>query len=162
MSRFLFLLWDGGGNVPPQLGIARRLVARGHHVRVLTEPSLEREVTSAGASFVPLTTAPHRFDRLADSDFVRDWEAHTPVGEFARTRDRVLIGPATRYADDVLAELRHEPADALVVDWLLLGGALAGEAAALPTALICHNPYMVPEPGRPAPEIGRASCRERV
>lgn len=111
MSRFLFLLWDGGGNVPPQLGIARRLVTRGHQVRVLTEPSLEPEVTAAGASFVVLTSAPHRYDRSPDSDFVRDWAARTPIGEFARTRDRVMIGPAARYADDVLAELRRAPAD---------------------------------------------------
>lgn len=154
MSRFLFLLWDGGGNIPPQLGIARRLVARGHQVRVLTEPSLEPEVTAVGASFVALTRAPHRYDRSPDSDFVRDWEARTPIGEFARTRDRVMIGPAVRYAEDVLAELRRDPADALVTDWLLFGGALAGEAAKLPTALICHNPYMVSEPGRPAPGFG--------
>lgn len=154
MSRFLFLLWDGGGNVPPQLGIARRLVARGHHVRVLTEPSLQREVAATGARFVPLSTAPHRSDRSPASDFVRDWEARTPIGEFARTRDRVLIGPAGLYAADVLAELRREPADALAVDWLLFGGALAGEAAGVSTVMICHNPWMVPEPGRPAPGLG--------
>lgn len=154
MSRFLLLLWDGGGNVPPQLGIARRLVSRGHDVRVLSEPSLEGHVRSTGAGFVPLSAAPHRFDRSPQSDFVRDWEARTPIGEFARTRDLVMIGPASRYADDVLAELRRQPADALVVDWLLLGGALAGEAAAVPTALVCHNPWMVPEPGRPAPGFG--------
>lgn len=154
MSRFLLVLWDGGGNVPPQLGIARRLVARGHDVRVLTEPSLAGEVTGVGARFVSLRTAPNRVDRAPESDFVRDWEARTPIGEFARTRDRVLIGPAARYAADVLAELRREPADALVVDWLLFGGALAGEAAGVPTALICHNPWMVPEPGRPAPGLG--------
>lgn len=154
MSRFLFLLWDGGGNVPPQLGIVRRLVARGHDVRVLAEPSLQSDVTSTGASFVSLAAAPHRFDRSPASDFVRDWEARTPVGEFARTRDRVMIGPARLYACDVLTELHREPADALVVDWLLFGGALAGESASVPTALICHNPWMVPEPGRPAPGLG--------
>jgi UDP:flavonoid glycosyltransferase YjiC (YdhE family) len=154
MSRFLFLLWDGGGNVPPQLGIVRRLVARGHAVRVLAEPSLQPEVASAGASFVSLSAAPHRFDRTPSSDFVRDWEARTPIGEFGRARDRVMIGPARLYADDVLAELRREPADVLAVDWLLFGGALAGESAQVPTALICHNPWMVPEPGRPAPGFG--------
>lgn len=154
MSRFLFLLWDGGGNVPPQLGIVRRLVARGHAVRVLTEPSLQPEVASTGASFISLRAAPHRFDRSPASDFVRDWEARTPIGEFARARDRVMIGPARLYAEDVLTELRREPADALVVDWLLFGGALAGESTQVPTALICHNPWMVPEPGRPAPGFG--------
>jgi UDP:flavonoid glycosyltransferase YjiC (YdhE family) len=154
MSRHLFLLWDGGGNVPPQLGIVSRLVGRGHEVRVLGEPSLERDVTATGASFVSLDRAPHRYDRSPESDFVRDWEARTPIGEFARTRDRVLIGPAALYARDVLGELDRTPADVLVVDWLLFGGALAGESAGIPTALICHNPWMVPEPGRPAPGLG--------
>ena len=37
MSReFLFVLWAGGGNVPPQLTLARRMVERGHRVRMLT------------------------------------------------------------------------------------------------------------------------------
>src|SRR3954463_5085257 len=105
VSRYLFVLWDGGGNVPPQLGIVSRLVARGHDVRVLAEPSLEPDVTATGASFVSLDRAPHRDDRSPESDFVRDWEARTPIGEFARTRDRVLIGPSALYAHDVLAEL---------------------------------------------------------
>ncbi len=28
--RFLFVLWEGDGNVPPLLGLARRLLERGH------------------------------------------------------------------------------------------------------------------------------------
>ena len=32
MTRFAFVTWDGGGNVPPALGIAQALVARGHDV----------------------------------------------------------------------------------------------------------------------------------
>jgi hypothetical protein len=36
MSRhYLFAMWEGGGNVPPMLGVARRLIARGHAVTVL-------------------------------------------------------------------------------------------------------------------------------
>ena len=33
---FLFVTLEGGGNVPPVLGLARRLAARGHDVRVLS------------------------------------------------------------------------------------------------------------------------------
>src|SRR5262245_56195294 len=33
--RFLVAHWEGGGNTPPMLAIVRRLVARGHEVRVL-------------------------------------------------------------------------------------------------------------------------------
>jgi UDP:flavonoid glycosyltransferase YjiC (YdhE family) len=154
MSRFLFVLWEGGGNVPPQLGIARRLLARRHQVRVLGDPCLEADVRAAGADFAAFTRAPHRLDRSPESDFVRDWEPRTPIGQFARTRDRAMIGPAADYAADVVAAVDRERPDVLVVDWLLLGAALAGEATAIPTAMICHNPYMVPEPGKPAPGLG--------
>jgi UDP:flavonoid glycosyltransferase YjiC (YdhE family) len=159
VTSFLFVLWEGGGNVPPQLGIARRLLTRGHAVRVLGDPCLEEAVNAAGARFVPFTRAPHRQDRSPASDFVRDWEARTPVGEFGRTRDRAMIGPAARYAADVRAELERERPDVLAVDWLLFGAALAGEAAGVPTAMICHNPFMVPEPGRPAPGLGLTPLR---
>src|SRR5665811_2103736 len=32
MTRFAFVTWDGGGNVPPAVGIAQGLIARGHEV----------------------------------------------------------------------------------------------------------------------------------
>ena len=35
MADILFVTWDGGGNVPPALGIARELQRRGHAVRFL-------------------------------------------------------------------------------------------------------------------------------
>jgi UDP:flavonoid glycosyltransferase YjiC (YdhE family) len=46
--RFLFVMWEGGGNVSPILGLARRLVERGHHVRVMSDPCNEPEVRAAG------------------------------------------------------------------------------------------------------------------
>jgi hypothetical protein len=33
-KRFLFVMAEGDGNVPPQLGLARRLVSGGHEVRL--------------------------------------------------------------------------------------------------------------------------------
>src|SRR5690348_16073596 len=105
MSRYLFVMWEGGGNVPPQLVIVRRLIDRKHHVRVLTDPCLKAAVEATGAEMVSFSRAPHRLDRSPASDFVRDWEARTPIGEFARTRDRAMIGPAGDYAADVLADI---------------------------------------------------------
>ena len=35
MTRFAFVTWDGGGNLPPAIGIAQELAARGHSVRFL-------------------------------------------------------------------------------------------------------------------------------
>ncbi|MCP3138253.1 hypothetical protein [Pyxidicoccus xibeiensis] len=46
MRRFLFVMMDAGGNVPPQLGIVRRLAARGHAVRVLADRVLRLERAS--------------------------------------------------------------------------------------------------------------------
>ncbi|MDX6685878.1 MAG: hypothetical protein QOF86_2006, partial [Baekduia sp.] len=35
MASLLFVTWDGGGNVPPALGIAAELETRGHDVAFL-------------------------------------------------------------------------------------------------------------------------------
>lgn len=35
MTRCAFVSWDGGGNLPPSVGIAQELAARDHSVRFL-------------------------------------------------------------------------------------------------------------------------------
>jgi MGT family glycosyltransferase len=155
--RFLFVLWEGGGNVAPQLGLARGLVERGHDVRVLTEDCLSGDVAAAGARFEPFATAPNRASR--SEDLIRDWEARTPLGAFARGRDRVMMGPAADYARDTSAALDRETVDAVVCDYMLFGPPIAAEAAQVPGALIVHNVYMVPEPGKPAPGPGFLPAR---
>ena len=52
---YLFVTFEGGGNLPPVLGTARRLAARGHDVRVLTEPCLQGAVEEAGARLGTVT-----------------------------------------------------------------------------------------------------------
>ena len=42
------VLWAGGGNVPPQLSVARQLVARGHRVRMLAPAALRNSIEAAG------------------------------------------------------------------------------------------------------------------
>ena len=78
-SRFLFITWDGGGNVPPELAIARRLVARGHRVRFLCDPTLEADVAAAGCDMTPWSTAPHRKGRGRADDIMRDYEWKNPL-----------------------------------------------------------------------------------
>jgi MGT family glycosyltransferase len=148
----LFVLWDGGGNVPVQLGLARALVERGHDVRVLTEDSLIADVGAAGCRFEPFVEAPNRATR--DGDLVGDWQARTPLGAFARARDRVMMGPAAAYARDTRAALDREPVDTVASDYMLFGPPIAAESAGVPTALLVHNVYMVPERGKPAPGPG--------
>ena len=35
MADILFVTWDGGGNLPPAIGIGRELRSRGHEVRFI-------------------------------------------------------------------------------------------------------------------------------
>ena len=149
---FLFVLFDGGGNVAPQLTLARRLVERGHSVRVLTEHVLAAAVADSGARFEGFGRAPNRTD--PGEDLIRDWEARTPWGAFAKARDNIVMGPAAAYAADTRAALEREPVDALVSDYLLFGAPIAAEALGVPTAVIVHHIYILPEPGKPAPGPG--------
>jgi MGT family glycosyltransferase len=155
--RFLFVLWEGGGNVAPQLALAQGLVELGHHVRVLTEDCLAEDVAAIGGRFESFVRAPNRGSR--SEDLVRDWEARTPWGAFARGRDRVMMGPAAAYADDTFGALERERVDAMVCDYMLFGPPIAAERAATPCALVVHNIYMVPEPGKPAPGPGFLPAR---
>src|SRR5437762_14381274 len=104
-KQFLFVDWEGGGNLPPALTLARRLVERGNTVRFLCEPCNREEIEATGSAFVSYVHAPHRDNTLPESDFISDWEARTPFEAFARVRERLMFGPAGAYAQDVLEEL---------------------------------------------------------
>ena len=161
-KRFLFVIGEGGGNVPPQLGLARKLVSRGHEVRVLTEPCVEDDVRAIGASYASFVKAPHRRDRSRETDFVRDFEARTPLGSLAAFRDRVIFGPARGYAEDTLAQIESWQPDVLAPDWIRTGAAVAGEAAGLPTALLVHGSNLLPDPGKPPPGFGFLPAQSAV
>lgn len=146
---FLFALWAGGGAVPPALSVIRALRERGHHVRALADKSLHDEVAAAGGEPIGWTTAPQGDPSDPQADLIRDFEARTPLGEFARLRDRIACGPAADYARDTLAELRANPADVLVAEHILLGVLTAGEAAGVPVASLVTTLYPLPAAGAP-------------
>ncbi|HJZ49856.1 MAG TPA: glycosyltransferase [Roseiflexaceae bacterium] len=146
---YLFVLWEGGGNVPPMLGLARRLVECGHTVRVISDPCNEREALAAGATFVPYTSAPHRHDKRAASTIVNDYAAASPGAALRVWLDAIACGPALAYAQDVLAELERQPADVVVVNELLFGGLFAAEKAGVPCAMVIPGTYNLPAPGMP-------------
>jgi MGT family glycosyltransferase len=147
--RFLFVEWEGGGNLPPSLALARQLVARGHTVRVLGEPCNREEIEAAACTFRPYTLAPHRTTKAPEADFLRDWETRSSREAFARLRDRLMYGPALAYASDTLAELEREPADAIVINYALFGAMVAAERARVPHAVLVPGLYEVPCPGTP-------------
>ncbi len=159
MNRFLFVLWDGGGNVSPQLAIVRELARRGHRVKVLASSSLRERVAAAGAEFVAFTRAPDFDPRRAETDGLRDWEARTPIGAFARARDNLLFGPAERFAEDVVGELERERADVAAVDFMLFGALVGAKAARVPAAALFHTVYAAPVPGVPPYGTGLSPAR---
>lgn len=148
-GRFLLAMIDAGGTVPPTLGLAARLVRRGHQVRVLADPTVETAARAAGCAFTPWRTAPH-FDSLDEQTaFIRSMEARSPLGQFRVARDALFCGPADRFADDVLTTLDQHPADAILAEAVAPGILIGAEAAGLPTAALVANIYVRPTPGLP-------------
>jgi MGT family glycosyltransferase len=133
--------------VTPALEAVRRLVARGHDVRVLSEACNRPESAAAGARFGAWERAPSREDRSPESQTCRDWAAATPQeGLLGVIRDH-WCGPALAYARDVVEELRREPAD-LVVTCEALFGVMAGcESVGQPFVTLCPNISLAPLPG---------------
>lgn len=146
---FLFANWEGGGNTPPLLSIVRKLLARGHRVRVLSDLCQRPEIEASGASFVSWTQAPSRADKSIETDPFRDWELKSPPALLARLRDQIFVGPAFGYARDVLAELKQFPADVIVTNEMLLGAMAGAEAAGVPCVALSTGIYLYSLPGVP-------------
>ncbi|MCW2985466.1 MAG: rebG 2, partial [Conexibacter sp.] len=147
MTKYLFTLWEGGGETPPILSLARALVARGHDVTVLGDDVLGPDIAATGATWVPWTTAPNKRSYSPDEDLARDWEAKTPLGAFRRFRDGIAFGPSARYARDTRAEIARRRPDVVVNPTLMFGAQAATEAAGLPQALLLTCSYVVPGTG---------------
>jgi UDP:flavonoid glycosyltransferase YjiC (YdhE family) len=148
--RFLLATWEGGGVVPPEMGIVRRLLARGHQVRVLADPAVEAAARAAGAEFAPWVRAPFKRSLAPEEDFLRDWEYKNVLKLFQHALEVFLCGPADRFAADTLEVLDRYPADGLIADFTILGTMIAAEARRLPYVVLVPNIYMRPTPGIPA------------
>ena len=126
VTTFQFVTWDGGGNLPPALGIAKELHQRGHAVRVIGEESQHAAVSSAGLSFTA-------------------WSHPLASGQAERSADERLtylikdVWLNTDLADEVCAVLAWQPADAVVVDCMLEG--VLARSAEIPasTVVLVHG-----------------------
>ena len=159
MAEFLFAGWEGGGNVPPLVGAIRRLVARGHSVRILADDAMRDDVTAAGAEFRPWRSGFNRPDRTPHSDPLRDWEPVEPGGDLLRVLDHLMIGPAADHARDTTAEIALRRPHVLVSSDLMLGPMMAAEAQEVPFAVLSSNISLVPMEGMPPPGPGIAPPR---
>lgn len=155
MSReFLFVLWAGGGNVPPQLTLARRLVARGHVVRMLAPAVLREPIEAAGIAFEPYREIPEHDESVPERSIVRDFEAGSRTAALAAARDNLVGAMARPVAADVLSTLERRPADVVAFDYVLFGSLFAAEKAGIPAAMLIHTVYPFPAPGLPPYGMG--------
>lgn len=98
MAHFVFVTWDGGGNVSVMLGIARALVERGHRTTLLAPVSLRRKIDTADVGYSEFGTP-----RPLDSTAALEHLLHEVIGS-----------PAMPVALLVVAD--ELDADALVID----------------------------------------------
>src|SRR3954467_15234680 len=99
-KRFLWVTWEGGGNVPPELCVARKLLRRGHQVRVLGDPTIEADARAAGCSFSPWVTAPHRTTRDRSGDLIKDYEVKNPMTAMRKYMNEFFAAPMPRWIGD--------------------------------------------------------------
>lgn len=159
MARFFMAMWDGGGTGPPEFGLARRLIERGHTVHVLGDPTLAADAAAAGCSFGPWRTAPHRTTRDRSGDIIRDYAFRNPLRSMELYLEEFLATPAPRWIADIRRELETHPADALLADFAIPSALIAAEKEGLPSAMIMPNIWILPTPGIPPMGPGFAPAR---
>ena len=147
MKTYLVALVDGGGTVPVELGVVRRLVERGHDVTVLAEDSMIDDVRATGATFRRWVEAPNRPDRSPEHDPYRDWECKGSRQLFATLLEKQFAGPLRQYAADVDAAIAAHRPDVVLCAQFAFGAMVAAEAAGIPFDVLMPNVYLLPGEG---------------
>ncbi|MHA7155995.1 glycosyltransferase [Arthrobacter sp. TMN-50] len=148
-ARFLLAVIDGGGTVPPAIGLAAELVRRGHEVHVLADPTIEASARSAGCAFSPWRDAPHVNSRPEQTALIAALEGRNPLRAFRAAKDFAGGKEMTRrFASDVVATIREFPVDAVLADGLP-GILIGAQSTGLPTAALLAQTYLRPTPGLP-------------
>mgnify|MGYP002624312321 CR=1 FL=1 len=144
---FLFATFEGGGSVGPMMTVARRLAERGHSVRVMSDACNRSDAEAINARFIGWSRAPSKPRRSREFDTWDDWSHENPQDGFASLMDNLLVGPALAFAQDLIDELRREPADLVVSSEMLFGPALGCEAIGQRHALLSASIAVFPMPG---------------
>jgi UDP:flavonoid glycosyltransferase YjiC (YdhE family) len=146
--RFLIALIDGGGTVPPTLGLAAELVRRGHRVHVLSDPTVEPAALSAGCTFSPWRAAPHLDSREQQTGLIAAFEGRNPYRALRAVRVYAGKDVMGRFAKDIVSTVEEVPVDAILSDGVP-GMLIGGQATGLPTAVLMAQIYLRPTAGLP-------------
>ncbi len=126
MAKYLFVSWDGGGNMPPTIGIAQALRDRGHEVRflgyetqrgVLAERSLELEVFAKSGQF-----------------------SARGLGQEQRIAGQLKAVWACRdHLQELPAAVASYEADLVIIDVLMMGALVAAHSVKVPVVVLVHS-----------------------
>lgn len=145
----LIVTVEGGGNVPPIYGFARKLMETGHAITILSEPCMKKSVKELGASFVPYRE--HFLREDTKEDLFKDYKAtllKNPVF------DTVMFGPAAYVINHTIELIKSRSIDLLVVDFLLFPAVIAARHMKIPVVILNHMPEILPGPNRPPGNMG--------
>jgi UDP:flavonoid glycosyltransferase YjiC (YdhE family) len=126
--KILFVMFDGGGNIPPQLKVARVLRARGAQIHVLGHPGLRERIEKEGFSFEAFPDTSH-FDPTIQRSVPAMMVA------FAKVTANRRVGHCA-----VQAARRHR-VDAVVVDMVFAAGISEAMKLEIPTVVFVHCFY---------------------
>ncbi len=146
--RFLLATWGSPGDFGPMLAAGQRLRKRGHHVRFIGDSSIGAECEAAGFPFTPWRHGPS-VAPISPEAGSGEFAAMTGLATFKLMCDRFMFGAASDYAQDILAEIAREPADAVLALDFLFGVAVGAEAAGVPCAFLSPHISIEPLPGLP-------------
>ncbi len=127
------------GHVTPLLAVAEHFAQRGDRVRFITGARFAAAVQAAGAQHIPLPAE-------ADFDDRQDWDQVFPertslrgAKAIAFDLENVFVRPGRAQYDAIIAAHTDEPADAVLTDPALAGGALllGLPIAARPPIVVC-------------------------
>ncbi|GAA3739754.1 hypothetical protein GCM10022239_14230 [Leifsonia bigeumensis] len=128
MTRTLIVTFNGGGNLPPALGIAAEVARRGGDVRFLGHSQQRAGIEGAG----------FRFEQFRRG---RDYDATLPRRTLDGLLDFTAMVSDRGVSADVLEAAAAEPTDAVVIDCLLYRALADAVAAGLPVVELMHTLY---------------------
>jgi MGT family glycosyltransferase len=124
----LIVTWQAGGGSQPAIGLGRMLVEHGHRVRIFAPALYAGRVTAAGCVLRPLPP-----------------EAEFDPGLGRAMEEQGAFLMETFYGRGLIAavdaELAAEPADVVVVDFLLRSLVCFAEQLPVPAAHLIHTTY---------------------
>ena len=139
MTRFAFATWDGGGNVPPAIGIAQELASRGHHVEFVGYEVQRRGFEQSGFAFSALR-------RSGDFDIYGGADPAQRLPGLIRH-----VWACDEHLEDIRDAVEETATDVLVIDFSMNGALAAATQLTIPAAVLAHSTIagLVPPPESP-------------